>query len=264
MGMFDDLGNRMKTYERVPKNCLMRRTPVIVRVDGRSFHSFTRGMAKPFDDILIDTMQCTMKALCENVQGCVLGYCESDEISLLLIDYKTLETSAWFDNEVQKICSIAAATATLHFNKAYLENISEIRLPATLEYMSEEKQSAFLHYYHLYHDKVFKAMFDARCFNLPKEEVTNYFYWRQLDAKRNSVQSVGQANFSQKELQGKSCIDIKQMLLEKNIDWNDFSYTQKWGSCCLKGINGWYIDNKIPLFKNEGRSYIENIMNEFE
>lgn len=262
MPVHDELGKRMKVYEAVPKNVLMKRTPVAIRIDGKAFHTFTRGMKKPFDDILIATMQDTMKYLCENIQGCVLGYTQSDEITLILVDYQTLETAAWFDYEVQKLCSISAAMATLAFNTAYNKRIVQIQLPATLEYMSEEKQSGFLHYYHLYHDKANKAMFDSRCFNIPKEEVTNLVYWRQLDATRNSIQMVGQANFSHKELQNKSCNDIQDMLmLQKGINWNDFPTTQKRGSCCIKGDKGWIIDNEIPIFKGEGREYIEKLVN---
>lgn len=103
------LAKRMKKYEVVPKNTLMRRTPVIIRVDGRAFHTFTKGFQKPFDDVLMRVMQDTMKYLCENIQGCVFGYTQSDEITLILIDYKKLNSEAWFDYEVQKMCSIVAS-----------------------------------------------------------------------------------------------------------------------------------------------------------
>ena len=127
------------------------------------------------------------------------------------------------------------------------------------------------------------AMFDARVFNIPKEEITNYFYWRQLDASRNSIQMVGQANFSHKELQFKSCNDIQDMLMtQKGINWNDFSTYQKRGSCVVRnkivlesdgeketcvlcdpkqGENNWIIDKDIPIFKGEGREYIERFVN---
>lgn len=126
------------------------------------------------------------------------------------------------------------------------------------------------------------AMFDSRVFNIPKEEVTNLIYWRQLDATRNSIQMVGQANFSHTQLQGKSCNMIQDMLLtEKDINWNDFPTHQKRGSCCIKSNttvvgatvfdNGevettsierphWYIDNEIPIFKGEGRQYIDKLI----
>lgn len=108
----------MKTYEAVPKVKLVRRMPVIIRLDGKAFHTFTRGFVKPFDAVLMKTMNDTMKYLCENIQGCVLGYTQSDEISLVLIDYQTLTTDAWFEYSVEKMCSIAASMATLAFNRA--------------------------------------------------------------------------------------------------------------------------------------------------
>ena len=124
MPVHDDLGTRMKTYyEQIPKTKLIRRMPVIIRIDGKAFHTFTRGFKKPFDEILIQSMQETTKYLCENIQGCVLGYTQSDEITLVLVDYQRFETSAWFDYEVQKMCSIAASMATMAFNKMCLKFI---------------------------------------------------------------------------------------------------------------------------------------------
>ncbi|MBQ8167101.1 MAG: tRNA(His) guanylyltransferase Thg1 family protein, partial [Lachnospiraceae bacterium] len=124
MPLHDDLGLRMKSYyEQISKTKLMRRTPVIIRIDGKAFHTFTRGFAKPFDMVLMKSMQETTKYLCENIQGCVLGYTQSDEITLLLIDYQKFETSAWFDYEVQKMCSIAASMATMAFNRLFKDNV---------------------------------------------------------------------------------------------------------------------------------------------
>ena len=194
----------------------MRRCPVAIRIDGKAFHTFTRGFQKPFDDVLIKSMQETMKYLCENIQGCVLGYTQSDEITLILVDYKKLTSSAWFDYEVQKICSIAASMATMAFNKFFRDNVGD--------YLYENYDDQYLaDYIETLQNAVDNgAMFDARCFNIPKEEVTNLIYWRQLDASRNSIQMVGQANFSHKELQNKSCNDIQDMLMtQKGINWND-------------------------------------------
>lgn len=234
MPVHDDLGVRMKTfYEQIPKTKLMRRCPVAIRIDGKAFHTFTRGFQKPFDEVLIKSMQETMKYLCENIQGCVLGYTQSDEITLILVDYKKLTSSSWFDYEVQKICSIAASMATMAFNKFFAENVyftnkfDEHGNIIDKEYVS----------IHSAHVKALNkgAMFDARCFNIPKEEVTNLVYWRQLDASRNSIQMVGQANFSHKELQNKSCNDIQDMLMtQKGINWNDLPTYQKRGSCCVR------------------------------
>ena len=191
MSVKDDLGIRMKTYyEQIPKTKLMRRTPVALRIDGKAFHTFTRGFQKPFDEVLIKSMQETMKYLCENIQGCVIGYTQSDEITLILVDYKKLTSSAWFDYEVQKMCSIAASMATIAFNKAFKKNFKEWTYTSTDIELCGVYRKAI--------DK--GAMFDCRCFNIPKEEVTNLIYWRQLDASRNSIQMLVQSNFSHKKI----------------------------------------------------------------
>lgn len=265
------LGDRMKNnYENITRYYLTRRMPVIIRLDGRSFHTFTRGFKKPFDDILVNTMQDTMKYLCENIQGCVLGYTQSDEISLLLTDYAELTTDAWFGNNLQKMCSVSASMATMAFNKYFrtmIEDYSEYDPTAPFE-----QRNKYIDAY----DK--GAMFDSRVFTIPKEEVCNYLIWRQQDATRNSIQSVGQANFSQKELHGKSCNKIQDMLmLQKGINWNDYSTTLKRGSCCIKADDSlteydevgnicgyterskWVIDNEIPIFTQD-RNYVEKLI----
>lgn len=273
MSMQNDLGARMKAnYEQIPKTKLMRRCPVIVRIDGKSFHSFTKGFNKPFDDLLIKSMQETMKYLCENIQGCVLGYHQSDEISLLLIDYKKLNSQAFFDYEVQKVCSITASMATMIFNMMFHkfanEYANDLWDRTCSFYMGENSYIKSLS------EAVRKgAMFDSRCFNIPEDEVANYFYWRQLDATRNSIQMVGQANFSQKKLQNKSCNMIQDMLREeKGINWDDYPTHKKRGSCCIKTDNlvdgiprsKWIIDNDIPVFVDTGRNYIEYLFEKKE
>ena len=283
MPVRDDLGVRMKTfYEQISKTKLMRRCPVALRIDGKAFHTFTRGFQKPFDEVLIKSMQETMKYLCENIQGCVLGYTQSDEITLILVDYKKLTSSAWFDYEVQKLCSIAASMATMAFNKAFEKNVKSFDLLlAYNDYGDDTEENRKL--LDIYNKAVDKgAMFDCRCFNIPKEEVTNLIYWRQLDASRNSIQMVGQANFSHKELQNKSRNEIQDMLMtQKGINWNDLPIYQKRGSCCVrnkivlfrdsimetvqlrntsKSENEWIIDTKIPIIKDEGREYIDRLI----
>lgn len=282
MPVHDDLGVRMKTfYEQIPKTKLMRRCPVAIRIDGRAFHTFARGFQKPFDEVLIKSMQETMKYLCENIQGCVLGYTQSDEITLILIDYKKLTSSAWFDYEVQKICSIAASMATMTFNKFFEKYVDKYRF-SKWDGVSKYEDGTWGYIQTLLNAVDKGAMFDCRCFNIPKEEVTNLVYWRQLDASRNSIQMVGQANFSHKELQNKSCNDIQDMLMtQKGINWNDLPTYQKRGSCCVrnkivietdgvmasvqlrdasKSENEWIIDTNIPIFRNEGREYIDRLV----
>lgn len=286
MSIKDDLGIRMKTYyEQIPKTKLMRRTPVALRIDGKAFHTFTRGFQKPFDEVLIKSMQETMKYLCENIQGCVLGYTQSDEITIILTDYKKLTSSAWFDYEVQKMCSIAASMATMAFNKFFKKNVENFEQYYAIEYETNGWYGKGTPEYEMcetYSKAVEKgAMFDCRCFNIPKEEATNLIYWRQLDASRNSIQMLGQANFSHKELQNKSCNQIQDMLIDKGINWNDLSTNQKRGSCCVRNKivvstdgtieiaqlrdsseseNVWIIDKEIPIFKGKGREYIDKLI----
>lgn len=268
----DSLGDRMKAYESIPKTFLTRRVPVIIRLDGKAFHTFTRGMKKPFDNVLMKTMQDTMKYLCENIQGCVLGYTQSDEITLVLTDYETITTDAWFGYNVQKMASISASMATLAFNKFFEENCNIVWDSYYEAWNHTEEETK---YNEMLYSKLNKALFDSRVFSIPKEEVCNCLIWRQQDATRNSIQSVGQANFSQKQLKGKSCEMIQDMLFtEKGINWNDFPTDCKRGSCCYKrevekeitisktgekmivNRNEWYIDKDIPIFTQE-RNYVE-------
>lgn len=281
MPVNDELGKRMKEYyEQIPKTRLMRRCPVAIRIDGKAFHTFTRGFQKPFDEVLVKSMQETMKYLCENIQGCVLGYTQSDEITLILVDYKKLNSAAWFDYEVQKMCSIAASMATMEFNRRFLDNMFEYvtSIRQSIDLKNEKVTNDYKRLFDSYKSAFEKgAMFDARCFNIPKEEVTNLIYWRQLDATRNSIQMVGQANFSHKELQDKTCNMIQDMLHEqRGINWNDFPTHLKRGSCCIKEKyqaenvdikdgscirTRWVIDEEIPQFKGEGREYVEKLIN---
>lgn len=276
-----DLANRMKDYEKRNRYYLQKRLPVIIRLDSRAGHTFTKGFKRPFDEIFMKSMQETAKYLCENIQGCQCAYIQSDEITLLLVDYEKLNTESWFDYRIDKIISISAAMATLAFNKYFTSN-AEMYIDDFYEAWNhsdvEEKYVKVL-------KKAIKMrlVFDSRVFNLPKEEVTNNFYWRQLDASRNSIQMVGQANFSHKELQHKSCNDIQDMLMtQKGINWNDLSTYQKRGSCVVRnkvvlecdevtekcmlrdqkqGENNWIIDKDIPIFKGDGREYIERFVN---
>lgn len=275
----DSLGDRMKNnYENRSKTYLVRRTPVIIRLDGKAFHTFTKGMKKPYDEIFHNTMNATMKYLCENIQGCKLGYTQSDEITLLLTDYDTIDTDAWFDNNVQKICSVSASMATMAFNYFFEKIVDETYNCndwTTTSYWGNAIDGDEFGYFKL-------AMFDSRCFNVPEDEVTNCFIWRQQDATRNAIQMLGQCNFSHKELQGKSCNDIQDMLmLQKGINFNDMPTEFKRGVCCIKESyypdpmpgyedcdidansvrTHWVLDKEIPIF-TQNRRYVERTFKE--
>lgn len=264
----DSLGDRMKRYESVPKTRLTRRIPVIIRLDGKAFHTFTRGFVRPFDSVLMQTMDDTMKYLCENIQGCVLGYKQSDEISLVLVDYQTLTTEPWLDYQVEKMCSIAASMATLAFNTAWRKNVDAWATDINLDWDCPDLiDPDCLNQAKVYTSRFNSALFDARVFNVPKEEVNNCILWRQQDATRNSIQLAGQAQFSYKQLHNKSCNQIQDMLfIEKGINWNDYPTSCKRGTCCIKRIvdvpgakarsdtiqrKKWVIDRDIPIFSKK-------------
>lgn len=230
----DSLGDRMKEYEVQSSSKLLRRVPVIVRIDGKAFHQFTKHLQKPYCIKLHSAMINTMKGVMGGMQGAKFGYTQSDEISILLMDTDQFETEAWFNNKLQKICSVSASLATAHFNASFTH-------PDT--------------------NKPF-ALFDARVFNIPEHDVVNYFIWRQQDAIRNSIQMLGQHYFSHKQLQGKSCNKIKQMLMEElehPVSWDEnIESWAKQGSCYYDDPHDIHkID--CPMFTSN-RNVITNTM----
>lgn len=285
-----NLSTRMKRYEAVSKNYLTCRTPVIVRIDGRAFHTFVQDFVKPFDTVLMKSMEETMRYLCENIPGCVLGYKQSDEISLVLVDYQNLDSEAWFNYNVQKMCSVTASMATMIFNKMLRDEVNQF-FAYCMDHIIFDTGSSVPHPLKIYQTpegtqidednlrnlmSVYKlaiasgAMFDARVFNIPKEDVMNYLVWRQKDAINNGIQMVGQASFTQDELNDCDINKIKAMLLsKKNIDWNDFADECKYGVCCKKMISSknsdvenkltWEFDKHPPIF-NEDTDYVDSLV----
>ena len=258
------LGERMKEYEMQSRTRLLRKVHVIIRLDGKAFHTWTRGLDRPFDRNLMHIMQKTMLALCEQIQGCVLGYTQSDEITLVLVDYQRIESMAWFDNQVQKMCSVAASIATSAFEKALAEEIEELTVDA-MHYNfikgEDEIRKQLWQKQDLLIEKRFKANFDARAFNIPIHEVINNLIWRQQDATRNSILSVAQSLYSHKELQGIRTKELQnKMLTEKNVNWNDYKTDEKRGIAAIKDNEGkWFIDELTPIF-TEDRDYINRLV----
>lgn len=199
----DALGDRMKSfYENRTKQFLPRRTYTVIRIDGKAFHTYTRGLERPFDMKLINDMDETAKYLCKNIQGAKLAFVQSDEISIVLTDFDALGTDAWFDGNVQKITSISASLATAKFNELRPNKI---------------------------------ALFDSRAFTIPsKIEVINYLIWRQQDTTRNSISSVAQSMYSAKELHGKKTDEQQEMILQKGTNWNDYDAKLKRGRLIVK------------------------------
>jgi tRNA(His) 5'-end guanylyltransferase len=228
--MKENIGDRMKSfYEDRTRYKLTRRTNTIIRIDGKAFSNYTKGLERPFDLGLMEDMNKTTEYLCQNIQGAKFGYVQSDEISILITDYDDISTHAWFDGNLQKMSSIAASLATAKFNQLRMA-----RFARNSGIEPKFRDESYIAESEIENFKL--AMFDARVFQIPyHEEVFNYFIWRQQDASRNSISSVAQANFSAKELNGKKTSDMQDLLmLEKGINWNDFSPREKRGSLIRK------------------------------
>jgi tRNA(His) 5'-end guanylyltransferase len=245
----DSLGDRIKAYEDCYRVQLPQRMPVILRVDGKSFHNYTKGCKRPVDENLVNCMNETAKYLCENIQGAKLGYVQSDEISILLTNYETINTQSWFDNNLVKMVSISSALASAKFT-----SISDTIF-----------------------GKPKMAVFDSRAFVVPVNDVCNYFLWRQQDCTRNSVQMLARSLYSHKECNNKNNSQLQEMCFQKGINWNDCPTSQKRGRCIIKqykvktGTNiktgeqfsaersSWEVDNEIPIFSLD-RNYINKLI----
>lgn len=241
-----NLHERMKQYEAVSQTYLMRRTPVIIRLDGVAFHTFTANFDKPFDVVFCTAMRMTTSYLVNHIQGCVLGYTQSDEISLVLQDYKKLDTDAWFGYNIQKLVSVSAKMATDEFHRAFDNATCGI----------DDKKCIYVYWSAMRDNNV---GFDSRCFNLPFEEVNNYLIDRQQDAERNSINLLAQQYYSQKELDGIKSNELQNKLFtEQGINWNNLPYYQKRGFLELPNndpnpkdiLDGTPIFSKEPEFVN--------------
>ncbi len=238
----------MSAYEAASKLCLTKRLPVIIRVDGRAFHTYTRGCTKPFDITITDVMINVAMELCKQVQGAQMAYTQSDEVSVLVHSYKNLRTDPWYGNQVQKMVSVAAGIASSTFTSR--------ALTAWEEGVWTGKRG------------IGPAVFDARAFVLPENDVCNYFIWRQKDAVKNSMQALAQSLFSSKELHGKCFESMREMCLSKGKDWNVLETGYKRGVAVRRVTHikrhdsvdtvrfSWQPDSETPIFKDD-RDYIE-------
>lgn len=232
----DALGDRMKRYENAYRAALPWRLPVVVRIDGRAFHTYTNGCERPFDARLVDAMDACAAAVCEDAHGAALAYVQSDEISVLLHGYRALDSQPWFDNGVQKIVSVAASLASAEMTARSASIFGETK----------------------------RAQFDARVFVLPEAEVCNYFIWRQQDAARNAIQMMASAHYSHRELHCKNTNVMQEMLFQRGVNFNDTPTRYKRGRCIVREVfevdgatrHRWAPDNEIPKFTQD-RSYIE-------
>lgn len=244
----DALGSRIKDqYENRTRYFLPRRTFTILRLDGKAFHTYTKGLKKPFDGELSEDIDNAIIEMLPQIQGSAFAYTQSDEISILLTDFTTPQTNMWFDGNIQKMSSVAASIMTAEFNKIRIERVINYWMDK-YDYPTSEDLSKSI------------AYFDCRAFTIPdRTEVMNYFRWRQQDCVRNSVSMVAQAHFSHKELHGKSQSMMHEMLHQKGINWTtDFTDGEKNGRIIVKESY-----SSTPLFES-GKQTASDLFNNGE
>lgn len=273
----DTLGDRMKRYENVTRLQLPPRTFTLIRVDGRAFHTWTRGLRKPYDEVLMNIMDKTAIALCEEIAGAQFAYVQSDEISILAVDFLEIGTQAWFDGLVQKWCSVAAAIATMTFNAGVVDE--NIEYDRALEEGGPGEGVAYLESVKGYvGQKGPIATFDARVWTIPDHvEVENYFVWRQQDAVRNSIMMLARAHASHKQLHGKNQPAQHDLIHAAGDNWAKHSARFKHGGIIRRKaetpelvyhpsnpksavrLSNWFMDTETPVFTKE-RDYLRNMI----
>lgn len=251
----DQLGDRMKNYEDVTRFKLSNKSYILARIDGNAFHTYTKGLERPFDEALIDDMDETAKYLCNKIQNVKFAYVQSDEISLLLHE-EGQDTQPWFGNGIQKMASIAASKATAKFNNLRLQRRMEMLFKHSFSTISapidelHRRAKEFIAGEKL-------AEFDARFWTVPSAiEVYNYFLWRQQDAEKNSISSCAQNIFGHKALEGKNGLVKKEMMLERGFNWEQLDGGKKYGRFIEKVT---YINDKpgkILIMKEDGQDDI--------
>jgi len=243
----DSLGDRMKDIESRTEYFLPRRTYTLLRFDGKAFHTFTKSCERPFDFNLMECMQTACLEICKEAQGAVIGYTQSDEISLVLTDFTEPTTEAWFDGNTRKIQSIGASIVTNAFNRVWMNKYAE-------DYLKNGGSiSDFL-------NNIKLAVFDCRVWSTSDPwEVFNTFLWRQNDATRNSIQMVSQSMFSHKELQNKSCPVLQEMIFQKGQNWNDYPNECKRGTFVYRKDGSWFVDKNGPILTQDRKWFFDKL-----
>jgi tRNA(His) guanylyltransferase len=252
----DALGDRMKRYEEPTRFTLPRRTYTLLRVDGKAFHSWTRGLNRPYDKTFMECMNRAAIRLCETISGSQFAFVQSDEISLLAVDFLDIKTESWFDGNVQKWASVGAAVASQAFN----EQVSYYNSSRVTTTLGSTKRPT--------------AIFDARVFTVPDPiEVENYFVWRQQDAERNSVMMLARAYASHKQLAGKKRADQHELIHKAGDNWAKHPVRFKHGAVIRRSdaeihdytdvdnplYSNWFVDENTPVFTKE-RQYLRNLV----
>jgi tRNA(His) guanylyltransferase len=213
--MSNSLGDRVKRYEAAYNHRLTPRMPVIIRVDGRAFHTYTRGLARPFDGDLMTIMEYAALGTAAEMQGFKLAYAQSDEVTFLLTDFDQIDTQGWFGYELNKVVSLSASIFTAYFNHL-------ATTPCMFKAVRCETMVNRL------------GTFDSRAFNVPIDDVPNVFVWRQRDWERNSLQMLARAHFSHTQLHNKGRQEIHDMLHGINVNWANLEPREKNGTFILR------------------------------
>lgn len=225
----DSLGDRIKGYEGVSKTRLTKRTPVMIRLDGRAFHTLTRGMKKPFDDNMMEAMVLAATDVMANIQGAKVAYIQSDEVSIGLMDYDNINSNGWFNYNHSKIVSISAALMSVRF----------------AHYMGLGDHS---------------EVFDCRAFNVPECDLVNAFLWRAQDWSRNSIQMYAHANFGHKELHKKNKNDMHEMLHGIGKNWTtDLTARERNGTFLVKYDTGIHRNCEVLPTYNSINNVIDGL-----
>lgn len=200
--MKTNIGERIKRYEQAYNHSLTPRSVLMIRVDGRAFHTYCRGRNRPFDDELIEGMATAARKTAREMQGFKLAYIQSDEATFMLTDFDTHETQGWFNYELNKIVSISASAFTAYFNQ--FMGVDEV------------------------------AMFDSRAFIVPVDDAPNVFVWRQRDWERNSLQMLARSHYSQPDLENKNTADLHELLFKEGVNWANLESKYKNGTFITK------------------------------
>lgn len=205
-------------YEDALRLYVPRRTHIVLRIDGRGFHTFTAKLERPYCRPLADALDEAALRLCHEMIGCRFAYGQSDEYSFVLSDMEPATAPLWFDGNIQKIVSVSASLFTGFFNKAF--------------------------------DCPQPGAFDCRILVIAqRSEVEKYLLWRQLDASANSLNMLASAHFSHKELLGRSTAEKHELLHSKGINWAKQPADFKRGRAVIRHPEtGWGIDRDIPIF----------------
>ena len=244
----DSFGDRMKFYEKRNSIDLITKQPIIIRLDGKSFHTFTKGLEKPFSINLTIALNYATKKLIENIDNIKFAYLQSDEISLLLCDWDKDSTEPYCKNTKSKLESLSASIFTYYFNEKFKE---------------------------LYPENNKIGFFDSRAFTLPFTEVDNYFIWRQQDCIKNAISMIAYSKYSAKQLQNLSTTDRLNKLLTDGFILSNIPkfflngrslYKVKkelkdpQGNIYVRNVLS--LDNNIPLFK-ENREFITRYFKDY-